>query len=109
MDEANSMDATTGSFNIWFTGVLKCRLQQICFIAFVALVSGKEYELITEAHAQLSVVGNCSRFSLPMYCCPPPSSPHPLLLLTTPHPPAVSPPPETHRERIWSSFGRQKV
>jgi hypothetical protein len=26
--------------------------------------SNREYELITEAHAQLSVVGNCSRFSL---------------------------------------------
>ncbi len=26
----------------------------------------KEYELLTEAHAQLFVVGNCSRFCLPV-------------------------------------------
>jgi hypothetical protein len=30
----------------------------------------REYELITEAHAQLSVIRNCSRFSLPVYCLP---------------------------------------
>jgi hypothetical protein len=36
------------------------------------LCRSREYELITEAHAQLSVVGNCSRLSLPVYCLPPP-------------------------------------
>ncbi len=30
------------------------------------LVTIREYELITEAQAQLSVVRNCSRFSLPV-------------------------------------------
>jgi hypothetical protein len=30
------------------------------------ICSGREYELITEAHAQLSVAWNCSRFCLPV-------------------------------------------
>jgi hypothetical protein len=33
----------------------------------------REYELLTEAHAQLSFVLNCSGFSLPVYCLPSPT------------------------------------
>jgi hypothetical protein len=78
-----------------------CRFTRVLSHSFLAI----EYELLTEAYTELSVVLNCSGFSLPEYCLPPP----PLLLLTTPCPPAVSPPPDTHGERIWSSFRRQKV
>jgi hypothetical protein len=45
--------------------------------AFHKWEEDREYELITEAHTQLFVVGNCSRFSLPVYCLPSPSSPTP--------------------------------
>jgi hypothetical protein len=65
----------------------------------------REYELITEAHAQLSVVRNCSRSSLPVYCLPSPLLPPPLLLLTTPACQLFPLPQNTH----WSSFQRQKV
>jgi hypothetical protein len=37
------------------------------------------------------------------------ASPHPLLLLTTPRPPAVSPRPDTHGDRIWSSFTMESL
>ncbi len=33
----------------------------------------REYELLTETHAQLSVVLNCSRFCFPVYCLPSPT------------------------------------
>jgi hypothetical protein len=86
-----------------------------------AIVVTREYELLTEAHAQLSVIVNCSRFCLLVLS----ASPHPLLLLTIHGSPAVPLPPDTHpqvphvfcplpptntrRARIWSSFGRRKV
>jgi hypothetical protein len=63
----------------------------------------REYELITEAHAQLSVVGNCSRISLPVYCL---SCPHPLLLLTIPSPASCSPPPEHTLEQFRTTESR---
>jgi hypothetical protein len=34
---------------------------------------GREDELLPEAHAKLSVVLNCSRFYLRVYCLPPPT------------------------------------
>jgi hypothetical protein len=81
-------------------------------------VSHREYELLPEAHATLSVVLNCSRFSLRVFVCYP----------TTPAAafPSSTPPPgvgetagragkgqqqqgvggaeKIHRERIWSSL-----
>jgi hypothetical protein len=64
--------------------------------------------LLTEAHAYLSVVLNCSRFSLPASCLSPPPP------ATTDHPPHTVCQlfplfQNTHGERICSSFGRQKV
>jgi hypothetical protein len=64
------------------------------------IVSGREYELTTEAHAQLSVVGNCSRFSVSVYCLPSPLLPQPPATADHPHLLAVSPSPEHTLEQF---------
>jgi hypothetical protein len=64
-----------------------CLPQEVCKTKH----SYREHELLTEAHAQLSVVLNCSRF---VYCLPPPSA------TIADHPPPAScfPSPQTHTE-----------
>ncbi len=57
----------------------------------------REYELLTEAHAQLSVVLNCSRFCLPVYCLPPPTP----CYCRPPPASQLFPLPQTHTE--WGS------
>jgi hypothetical protein len=84
------------------------------------IATNREY-VLPKAHAKISVILTCSRFSLPVcyLLTPPPGGG------TTPPPPALSavyPPPEQTRvgrgrlqycmytgDRIWSSLGRQKV
>jgi hypothetical protein len=76
----------------------------------------REYELLPEAQAKLSVILNSFRFSLPVYCLYPPTPAASYTPLTLP---AVSLPPRTdkavgladstHGDGIWSSLGRQKV
>jgi hypothetical protein len=56
-------------------------MNNCCYVFLYWLNMIREYELLTEAHAELSVVLNCSRFSLPVYCLPPPApttADHPL-------------------------------
>jgi hypothetical protein len=58
---------TLCSWSIVFLPPVKYRTS-VCYFSVllsnVCLLLAREYELMTEAHAQLSVEGNCSRFSL---------------------------------------------
>jgi hypothetical protein len=65
----------------------------------------REYELITEAHAQLSVVRNCSRFSLPV-CSEEGNQLAGGGWLAVKRGGGAD---NTQGERIWSNLGRQKV
>jgi hypothetical protein len=70
----------------WGAGTCKCRHYRSENMNYdqKPTTCSREYELYTEAQAYLSVVLNCSRISLSVYCLLPP----PLLLPTPIHSPS---------------------
>jgi hypothetical protein len=69
--------------------------------------TGREYELMTEAHAKLSVVGNCSRSSLPV-CLGEGDTAGGRGVVSSSRGWGGGA-DSTQGERIWSSLERQKV